>query len=69
MIRSVFTPKNEEISIRLPLSYIGKQVEVIAFTVEEGFAKKENSHKNISFVELHVEDKNHTFNRDEANER
>lgn len=35
MIRTVITPENEKISIDLPHNYIGKKVEVIAFTIEE----------------------------------
>jgi protein involved in sex pheromone biosynthesis len=35
MIRTVITPDNEKISIDLPHNYIGKKVEVIAFTIEE----------------------------------
>lgn len=35
MIRTVIKPDNQDISIRLPEKFIGKQVEVIAFTVEE----------------------------------
>lgn len=35
MIRTVVKPDNQNISIKLPESFIGKQVEVIAFTVEE----------------------------------
>jgi len=35
MIRTVVTPENQNISISLPENYVGKQVEVIAFTIEE----------------------------------
>jgi hypothetical protein len=35
MIRTVITPENEKISIDLPHNYVGKKVEVIAFTIEE----------------------------------
>ena len=35
MIRTVITPQQQNISIDLPQDYIGKKVEVIAFTVEE----------------------------------
>ena len=35
MIRTVLTPQNQNISISLPLNFIGKKVEVIAFTIEE----------------------------------
>ena len=35
MIRTVITPQQQNISIDLPEEYIGKKVEVIAFTIEE----------------------------------
>ena len=35
MIRTVVKPNNQNISIKLPKEFIGKQVEVIAFTIEE----------------------------------
>lgn len=35
MIRTVITPGDEKISIDLPRDYVGKRVEVIAFTIEE----------------------------------
>lgn len=35
MIRTVIKPNKQNVSIRLPEEFIGKQVEVIAFTVDE----------------------------------
>ncbi len=35
MIRTVIKPENQSITINLPEDFIGKQVEVIVFTVEE----------------------------------
>jgi len=35
MIRTVLTPDKEKISIDVPSNFIGKKVEVIAFTIEE----------------------------------
>jgi hypothetical protein len=35
MIRTLLKPDNQNISIRLPQNFVGKQVEVIAFTVDE----------------------------------
>jgi hypothetical protein len=34
MIRTVITPETQNISIKLPLEYLGRQVEVIAFTID-----------------------------------
>ena len=35
MIRTIVKPDNQDISIHLPKDFIGKQVEVIAFTIDE----------------------------------
>jgi hypothetical protein len=35
MVRKVLTPKKREISIELPKEFVGKKVEVIAFTIDE----------------------------------
>jgi hypothetical protein len=35
MIRKVITPEQQNISINIPADYIGKQVEVIAFTIDD----------------------------------
>jgi hypothetical protein len=35
MIRTLVRPENQNITIKLPKEFVGKQVEVIAFTVEE----------------------------------
>ena len=40
MIRKVVTPQQQDISINLPVNFIGKQVEVIAFTIDEADAKE-----------------------------
>ena len=48
MLRTVLKPKNQNVSINLPDSYIGKQVEILAFTVDEaqktGASKKPVTH-------------------------
>ena len=45
MIRTVITPEQQTISINLPKNFIGKQVEVIAFAlddaIEESYDKEE----------------------------
>jgi hypothetical protein len=35
MVRTLITPDNTSISLEIPASFIGKQVEVIAFTVND----------------------------------
>lgn len=35
MIRTVVIPKHQNISINLPENFVGRQVEVIAFTIDD----------------------------------
>ena len=35
MIRTIVTPENQHISITLPANFVGKQIEVIAFPIDE----------------------------------
>jgi hypothetical protein len=35
MIRTVVKPKNKKVSIELPQHYVGKNVEIIAFTLDD----------------------------------
>lgn len=35
MVRTLVKPENQNISIHLPESFIGRQVEIIAFTIDE----------------------------------
>ena len=39
MIRALITPENTSISLKVPASFVGKEVEVIAFTVSESVAE------------------------------
>ena len=40
MLRTVIKPGNRNVFIELPQNYVGKQVEVIAFTIEESTIAK-----------------------------
>lgn len=42
MVRTLLTPQNQIISINLPKNFIGKKVEVIAFTIDEAKIKTPN---------------------------
>ncbi len=69
MIRTILTPEKQRLTLELPEDFLGKQIEVIAFIVEEAIVK---STKKVGFTILDVAEehkKNYTFNRDEANER
>lgn len=69
MIRTVIVPNTKTVTFNVPKDYIGKELEVIAFTKNEGIEAKELPKKEISFNAISVDTINFKFNRDEANER
>ncbi|MFO7657793.1 MAG: hypothetical protein R6W78_12050 [Bacteroidales bacterium] len=68
MIRTIVKTNNNTLSFPIPDKYIGKELEVIAFTRDEGF-EENKANKKVSFTVLHTDIKNYKFSRDEANER
>jgi hypothetical protein len=71
MIRTTIVPDKKTISISLsvPENYIGKEMEIIAFTKQEGLDNVTVSEKKVSFSALSIDTLGFKFNRDEANER
>jgi hypothetical protein len=69
MIRTIIIPKTQTLSLNIPLKYIGKEIEVIAFEKEEGMEAKQSPKKKVSFDTISIDTKNFKFSRDEANER
>ncbi len=71
MIRTTVIPDTTTINISLsvPENYIGKEMEIIAFTKKEGLEKNEATIKKVTFGALSIDTKGFTFNREEANER
>lgn len=71
MIRTTIIPEQTlvNVSFSVPENYIGKEMEVIAFTMMEGLENKDAISKNATFSALSIDTKGFKFNRDEANER
>jgi len=71
MIRTIVIPQRTtvNVSFSVPESYVGKELEVIAFTEKEGFGEEEFSGKKVSFSAMSIDTRGFKFNRDEANER
>jgi hypothetical protein len=70
MIRTVITPDKNFLSFNIPDKYIGKKVEVIAFTVDEPAEDVIHTIKSSkSFSAIKLNTREFKFNRDEANER
>ena len=49
MIKTIVTPKNNNLNITVPNSYIGKKVEVIAFILEEPGDEIINSDNSLTY--------------------
>ena len=71
MIRTTVIPDNRNVTISfsVPENYVGKEMEVIAFTKKEGLDNEEIKEKKVSFTALSIDTRGFKFNRDEANER
>ncbi len=70
MVRTILTAKGNTLTLALPDSFVGKQIEVIAFTLDDTAQPGESQQpKQVSFTVLNVPDKSFKFNREEANER
>jgi hypothetical protein len=67
MIRTIFTADKATLSLQLPENYVGRQVEVIAFLLDEPL--KAIASKPKKFITFDVDGSNYQFNRDELNER
>lgn len=69
MIRTLITPEDQNILIRVPADFVGKQVEVIAFMLDENSNLIKPAKKTPSFTAVKLNTIGYKFNREEANER
>jgi hypothetical protein len=69
MIRTIIKAKKNYLTIQLPNEYVGKQLEVIAFMLDEEKEENKSEIKNVSFDAVSLDTRGFKFNRDEANER
>jgi|GEM_PF-6003642 len=67
MIRTIITADDNNLTLKLSNNFLGKQVEIIAFVIEDTDMKPINSRKEFDMIELDTH--NFKFNRNEANER
>ncbi|MDQ6762977.1 MAG: DUF2281 domain-containing protein [Bacteroidota bacterium] len=49
MIRTVVIPEEQNISIKVPENFVGRQVEVIAFTIEETLKESNIEDKPLTY--------------------
>ena len=69
MIRTVITAENDTLILPIPVQYIGRQLEIIAFAVDEPVKQTKRASSKDVFKSLKLDTKGFNFNRDEANER
>jgi hypothetical protein len=70
MIRTLVTTNNNILTLSIPDKYIGRQLEVIAFAVDEPMDDILLSNRiKKTFTAIRIKTKGFKFNRDEANER
>ena len=68
MIRTVFTPQNDNFVFTVPTEYIGKELEMIVFPTVEVISKPLFP-KNVTFEAISIDTCQYKFNREEANAR
>lgn len=69
MIRTIVIADKNILTLSVPDEYVGKQVEVIAFTVEEPMKQTQKIPAKEVFKSLKFDTRGFKFNRDEANSR
>ncbi len=62
-------PSTQTASFNVPEEYVGKEIEIIAFTKNEGLQAVELPKKFATFSALSIDTTGFKFNREEANER
>jgi len=50
MIRTILTPQQRSISINIPENFLGRQVEVIIFTIDEAVEEQNISEKSLNYL-------------------
>jgi hypothetical protein len=68
MIKQILIPDTNEVKLKVPDNFIGREVEVIAFTIDDvnGSAKEKSF---PSFEKVKIDTTGFNFDRDFANER
>lgn len=69
MIRKIVKVESGRISITVPKDYIGKVLEVIAFSKDEAVSEEEGKKKKATFNALSLDTIGFKYNREDANER
>lgn len=68
MIRTIVKADKQLLTFQVPAEFIGKEVEIIAFTIDEPQRESKNL-KERTFTSIKTKEYKFNFNRDELNER
>ncbi len=69
MIRTIITSDKNSVVLLLPDNYVGKPIEIIAFTLDEPVKKMQRTSAKKVFTSLKFDTSGYKFDRDEANEK
>jgi len=69
MVKTSFITHNQQFSLQLPKSFVGKRVEILAYTQEEVLEENQDQNPVFNFNTIKVLTNGLNFNRNEANER
>jgi uncharacterized protein (UPF0335 family) len=62
MVRTLVTPKEQNISIHVPQNYVGKQIEVLLYAIEELEGEKVEVKNSAKFKNIFSEEEGAKFN-------
>lgn len=68
MVRTIITADTSNYTLSLPDNFLGKQVEVLAFVVEETTKEVADTHHRKTFSAVDLDTEGFKFKREEANE-
>jgi len=68
MLRTVFTPQNDNFVFPIPTEYIGKELEILVFPTSD-ILSKSLIFKKVTFNAISIDTLQYRFNREEANTR
>ena len=69
MIRTVVTAEKNSLVLALPDEYVGRQIEIIAFAIDEPVKQANRAAAKDVFKALQFDTRGFKFDRDEANSR
>ena len=69
MIRAIITADKNNLTLSLPDNFLGKQVEIIVFIIDEAKSQVAGFKKAKTFSAVQLDTRGFKFDRDDANER